>query len=72
MQEHGPYTKLLTGLFRQHDNAGRAYNAALKLGYEKDEISILKPEETKHKHSQERRNAELRRNWCRVITRGYY
>ena len=54
MQEHGPYTKLLTGLFRQHDNAGRAYNAALKLGYEKDEISILKPEETKHKHSHER------------------
>ena len=51
MQEHGPYTKLLTGLFRQHDNAGRAYNAALKLGYEKDEISILMRHDVLHNKS---------------------
>ena len=53
------FRSLVTGLFRQHDNAGKAFNAALKLGYQKDEISILMSEETKHKHSHERRHPEL-------------
>ena len=46
--------KLLTGLFRQHDNAGKAYNAALKYGYQKDEINILMSAETKQKNSYQR------------------
>jgi hypothetical protein len=59
MEEKYPYKNLLTGLFRQHDNAGKAYNAALKLGYTKDEVTILMSEETKHKYSHERRHPEL-------------
>ena len=51
--------KLLTGLFRQHDNAGKAYNAALKRGYQKDEINILMSAETKQKHSYQRKHPEL-------------
>ena len=51
--------KLLTGLFRQHDNAGKAYNAALKCGYQKDEINILMSAETKQKHSYQRKHPEL-------------
>ena len=51
--------KLLTGLFRQHDNTGKAYNAALKCGYQKDEINILMSAETKQKHSYQRKHPEL-------------
>ena len=58
MQENHPYKNLLTGLFTQHDNAGKAYNTALKLGYKKDEISILMSEETKQRHRHERRHPE--------------
>jgi hypothetical protein len=51
--------KLLTGLFRQHDNAGKAYNAALKYGYQKNEINILMSAETKQKHSYQRKHPDL-------------
>jgi hypothetical protein len=51
--------KLLTGLFRQHNNAGKAYNAALKYGYQKDEINILMSAETKQKHSYQRKHPDL-------------
>ena len=54
-----PCKNLLTGLFRQHDAAAKAFNAALKLGYNKSEINILMSKETKHKHGHERRHPEI-------------
>ena len=59
METKWPYNNLLTGLFRQYDNAAKAYNALLKLGYAKDEINILMSAETKQKHRHERRNPQL-------------
>jgi hypothetical protein len=43
-------------LFRDHDNAGKAYNAALKLGYKKEEINVLMSEETKKQHGYDRKH----------------
>jgi len=43
--------KLITCLFNNSINAGKAYNSALKLGYTKDEINVLMTEETKKKHN---------------------
>ena len=38
--------KLTTALFMCYKNGGKAYNAALKLGYQRDEINLLMSEET--------------------------
>lgn len=58
MQKKYPYKNLITGLFSQHDNAGKAFNAALKLGYKKEELNILMSEETKQKHGYARKHPE--------------
>ena len=54
-------SRLITALFVDFKKAGKAYNAALKLGYKKDEISILMSEETKaHQgHNRAHENASL-------------
>ena len=75
-------SQLITALFVDFKKAGKAYNAALKLGYKKDEISILMSEETKaHQgHNRAHENASLsdeaikgwgwRISWC--YNRSYY
>jgi len=40
-------SQLITALFIDFKKAGKAYNAALKLGYKKDEINILMSDNTK-------------------------
>jgi hypothetical protein len=49
---------LIIGLFRHHNNMGKAFNAALKLGYKKEELSILMSKETKEKHGYARKHPE--------------
>lgn len=58
MQDNS-FNELFTGLFRENNNAGKAYNAALKLGYTKDEINVLMTKETKQKHSHKRKHSEV-------------
>ena len=50
---------LLAGLFKANSEAGKAYNALLKLGYSKDEIHVLMPEKTRKKHGYERHHPYL-------------
>lgn len=47
--------KLISGLFKNNNDAGKAYNTALKLGYTKEEINVLMSEETKAKHGHDRK-----------------
>jgi len=58
IQEKSHYKNLIVGLFRHHDNMGKAFNAALQLGYKKDELSILMSKETKQKHGYARKHPE--------------
>ena len=53
--------KLITALFMDYKNAGKAYNAALKLGYQRDEINLLMSEETttKYGHNPRHKDASL-------------
>lgn len=53
------HSRLITALFVDFKNAGKAYNAALKLGYKKDEINILMSEETKKCHGHNRAHENL-------------
>jgi hypothetical protein len=52
-------SRLITALFVDFKKAGKAYNAALKLGYKKDEISILMSEETKAHHGHNRAHGKV-------------
>lgn len=55
MKNHQQHVhKLITALFRDHHDAGKAFNIALKLGYKKHEINILMSEETKKKTGQDK------------------
>lgn len=53
------FDKLIMALFNDYGKAGKAYNAALKLGYKKEEISIVMSEEAKKKHHFDRRHKNV-------------
>lgn len=48
--DYTTFSKLITGLFKNHDEAGKAYNSTLKLGYKKEEINVLMSEESRKDH----------------------
>jgi hypothetical protein len=39
---------MMTGLFRTRDSAERAYDAAIRCGYTKDDVGVLMSEEARN------------------------
>src|SRR6267378_5347220 len=45
----GP-ARMVTGLFTNQESAGRAYQSAIRLGYESSDIDVLMSEETRNRY----------------------
>jgi len=43
-------SKMVTGLFRDRENAERAYGAVTSRGYDKDDVSLMMSDDTRKKH----------------------
>jgi hypothetical protein len=52
-----PTARLVTGLFRTGDDAERAYQKLLELGYNRNEITIVMTEETRQQYTAEAHTA---------------
>jgi hypothetical protein len=51
--------RILTGMFRDRDSAERAYDAAMRRGYGRDDVDLLMSEEARQRHFGDRQDTEL-------------